>query len=256
MKELNEILNKIYKNLEVDENGVPTKWSKQIWSDITKEINPISKNLNPIKVDFSEYEDFKEKTGFYSENRINNIGGYINLKSEYKEYLLSKINNLEFVDLYPQIFKYLYLSKQIEIDENIAKPYIYILDNKDKISKNNKLITRIYLNYLYGYLLTKQDDIKIDNVGAENITYFTNFIMSQLDYKLGKNSVYVDTDQIFYLGDKNIPSYIIKEIFGNYNIPYDISTIDNVIFFKKKKYIIANNGELKISGFRSYNLNQ
>jgi hypothetical protein len=80
--------------------------------------------------------------------------------------------------------------------------------------------------------------------------------MSQLDYKLGKNSVYVDTDQIFYLGDKNIPSYIIKEIFGNYNIPYDISTIDNVIFFKKKKYIIANNGELKISGFRSYNLNQ
>jgi hypothetical protein len=46
-----------------------------------------------------------------------------------------------------------------------------------------------------------------------------------------------------------MPTYIINELFPDNDVPYYTEKIENIIFFNKKKYVLINKGDLKLTGF-------
>jgi len=256
---MNEKIRKIFdeKIIFDEKTNTIVNWNFELRNNINNEIFKIlnNKNINiNIKEDNNLKEilnDFKKKRGF---EKGNIIGSKIELNPSYKELVCHNINKLSFKYFYPKIIEFLIKKNLITLENKYFYPFTYVLNNVEKIHQNDnklKISINLFLNYLYGYIITNNEKFKINCENKENIIFFVNYVMDELYNKLGLNVIYCDTDEIYYGGDKKIPTYLIKEIFVDYDIPYDIEKIDNCIFFERKKYIIANKGDLKIYGFKS-----
>jgi len=246
-----------------EEDGYP-KFNRQLWDklnnklykvllefygfngEIFRDKTNIENNSLILKI-----EDFKTKMGY----NFNNIPRTFHQVNEsYKDIVLENINLLDFSNFYPNIIIYLNKLGLLEINNKYYLPFEFIVENsqdlKSKMNKEEWTIIKLFKNYLYGYLSTKNESIKIESKGFENIIYLTYMVMYDLYTKLGQNSIYADNDRLYYAGDKNIVNYLIKEIFKDYEIPYTLYKIEKMIIFANKKYIILNKGEINIKGFQ------
>lgn len=253
---IDEIRKIFNEKIHLDEkSNIPKNWDSKLRNEINDSILRIIgiKNID-IEEDNNLKEilnDFKKKRGF-KEGHI--LGGKVELNPSYKELVCHNVNKLEFENFYPHLIKFLTIRNLIKLEDKYYSPFEYILNNKDKIHQNNKKIKlgiKLFINYLYGLIISNQENIRIKCENKENIGYFSNFVLDELYNKLSLNAIYCDTDMIYYGGEEKIPTYLIKEILLDYEIPYKIEKIDNCIFFGRKKYIVANKGDLKIYGFKS-----
>jgi hypothetical protein len=252
---------KTYPKIEFDERNFPINWSYKLRKQINNDIYSIVKGN---KFEYLEDKDltntineYKIKLGF-NEGRTQ-IYAYVELNDNYKEIVCHDVNNLQFNTFYPNSMLFLQKRKLIKLDDEHLLPLEFIVNNKKEILINYdpeemqdiNMIMRLFVNYFYGYVMTDKELIRINCENRENFGFFNHYVLDSIYTKLGQNSIYSDTDCIYYGGDKDIPTYIIKNIYKEYDIPFEIDIIDNIIFFARKKYIEANRGEVKIKGFKS-----
>lgn len=166
-----------------------------------------------------------------------------------EDYVNSPISNLEVITfnmVYPKL-----ITKIVETNlENFNEVYsklieIYCLDKNIELKK--------YINMTYGCLQNPECMIY-----SKNIQLVPNKLNNMLSHILSEfkgHIIYIDTDQIFFRNFDEIRERFEK-YFNNIN-KYDLTYFSEKskfgLFIAKKKYIIEENGNIKIKGMKYFN---
>lgn len=249
MKEIISILENYVNNFEsFDEDNYPIGWNENNWKEISSLITNSLKNYNLIKKDNSELKDKIKDFELKMNSTI--IGPYEGLNSKYTGYLIENVNYLRFNSLNPEAFLFLIKNKIISIPEEYEKGISYIIENynklKNKLSKKALSIVKIFKNHIY--LLINQKKIECDN--PYYLSYFTNIILYDIHTQLGENVIYSNVDECFFKNGSKIIKLLLKDYFNDFDIGYEINNIEKFMIFDYRKYIIINNGEINIKGFK------
>ena len=237
-----------------DEDNYPIGWNKKNWEEVNSLFYGILKKFDPPEIIpdsmlSDTIQDLKIRWGYWEYG----CGAFCEKNEVYKEKVISNINYFTFNSYYGNIIRYLYQINMFKVSDDIIIPYSFIIKESDKInllsSPEEWSIFKLYKNFFYGYLITSKKSISIESEGSENISFFSNWLMSELYSKIGQNMVYADTDSLYYIGDIKHPKYIMNNIFKNFDMPYQIKTLNSFICFGKKKYIEINDGDIKLRGF-------
>ena len=171
-----------------------------------------------------------------------NSGGFCKLNYTYG--LESNIIKLEFKKLYTHLIIQFYEEGLITdiIDLILNRFLLSINDIKELLKKDtfteeeNYLLNGLYLN--------------ISRVDFDSATKISGYMYNVMEYFYDKNRsniLYIDTD-IIYMKEVVDESFI-KSI----GIPYKISKIENIYFFRQKSYVFEEDYTIKIRGIGKLN---
>jgi len=181
------------------------------------------------------------------------IGSFCKFDDYYREKELYDINKIEFNSFYPNIILKLFENNKIKFSSpEFAQFYQFIVTNKNNIYNhpdtdiNTKSILRFIINYLFGASTsTFNRKFIIDN--PQMIVDYGRDINTKIYYDY--NPIYIDTDTI-YINEIN-DDFI--QFLDSCELPYTISYKINALFFRIKKFITEDNGEIKIRGLQQSN---
>lgn len=166
-----------------------------------------------------------------------------------ENYVNSSISNLEVITfnlVYPKL-----ITKIVETNlENFNEVYsklidIYYLDKDVKLKE--------YINMTYGCLQNPECMIYSKNIHL--VPNRLNKMLSDILSEFKGHIIYIDTDQIFFRNFDEIRGRFEK-YFNNinkYGLTYFSEKSKFGLFISKKRYIIEENGNIKIKGMKHFN---
>jgi len=200
---------------------------------------------------------------YLSEIDLENIksygGGYYYINPYIKEVPLKNVKQLTFNSLYPNIICSLIdagLHKNapdyiIKIFENFKEEFEYYIINRNYLKLNYYKYQelKININSFYGKLAMN----RLGNHNTANYaTYVTEYLCHYYNDLLKRNQriiLYIDTDMIFYTEEAEEIDLL------GFNLPFDIETINYIIFPEDRRYIMLKNNENEIE-VRGYSVSK
>jgi len=169
---------------------------------------------------------------------IKTYGGYNYINPHIKEVPLKNVMKLNFNSLYPNIICGLVESELHETaKESVKKSLEGFKENFEYFDSNKGILKlndpqkyqelKTNINSFYGKLGFLSSTDMAPNYPGFVIEYLRHYYDDLL--KRNQNVLYIDTDTIFYAGEIDLLGF---------NIPYDVESIDYIMFSEKKRYVM------------------
>lgn len=145
----------------------------------------------------------------------------------HEKIILQNVNQISFKDMYPNLI--VKLSDYIAIDYKWLKPLKNALINRDRTDiKQNEFVNSSYLK-LYN----------TDKDTCDLLTQYTRLFYEDI---INDNTIYVDVDTIYYIGDLDL-SYL--------QLPYETHKVDIFYLHSMKRYMKYQANKILTRGFAS-----
>jgi len=174
-------------------------------------------------------------------------GGKIWLNEYYEKSAISDLEIISFDIVYPKLISKIAHTNLENFNEVYSK-LIKIYTNKNDIS-----ICK-YINMAYGCLQNQKSSIYSNNIYLVSI--YLNQMLLKISNEFKDHIIYIDTDQIFFRNFEEIKERFEKYLISinKYDLTYYITKSKFGYFSNIKKYLIEENGYIKIKGLSNFNI--
>lgn len=172
---------------------------------------------------------------------------HVEFNEEYKEQYIKSISALQFPSFYPRII--ISFAEQLQSNDKDVRILKYLIENRSFFKQNASLevnlLIKSWINFYYG-VKCKDEKALVNHV---NVTSAARQILERVTSHLGKNMIYADTDEIYFIGELNDKLISFLDYVG---LPYEVEHYAGGIFFRKKRYTLFKNEEPIIRGFKNF----
>jgi hypothetical protein len=239
-----ELLNQEKYSLEQLKNCAPRKdelngFKLDDWNSVITRL--LDYFFEPYKI-----KKVKEDFGYF--------GGSVLLDPRNTGYWFKDLYQITFNLLYPSVISLLNDKGKIKFNiEEFGVLYKFLvknhksIKNSSELTEEGKFLFKVIINYTYGACTNYFGRGKIKAENIDIVPTYTKEIFELLFKENPKNILYIDTD-VIYLRTLTVD---ILEKLDSLKVNYDVKGHIQAFFIMKKKYILVEDGVIKLKGIKT-----